>query len=147
MKTCAGKSSLRPFQNTWPHSCRPLFHKAIRVQSWPFGGGVRVTIGDPEVLGGWDSEWRSQSDPVNSPSSLGAVTPSCLIFVFSPNADWEALGGYTSEEIWVEKEIIARNFFSVVSNGPSVGYVVHGNNGDAWMRFETIRYLERSQTL
>jgi hypothetical protein len=32
-----GKSSFRPFQNTWPHSCRPFFHKVTRVQSWPFG--------------------------------------------------------------------------------------------------------------
>jgi hypothetical protein len=40
--TCAGKSSFRPFQNTWPHSCRHFFHKVTRVQSWPFGGGVRL---------------------------------------------------------------------------------------------------------
>ena len=77
--TCAGKSSFRPFQNTWPHSSRPFLHKVIRVQSWPIGGGVRVRVGDPEVAEGWDSEWRSQSDPVTSLSSLGALTPSCLL--------------------------------------------------------------------
>ena len=145
MMTYAGKSSFRPFQNTWLHSSRPFFHKVIRVQSWHFGGGVSVRNGDPEVLEGWDSEWRSQSDPVKSLSSLGAVTPSCLLIGLLPKRWSRSTWGLHFWVVLIEKVTWTRIFFSVGSKRPTLGYVVHENSWDVCMRFGTTRYLERPQ--